>query len=180
MEEAFRFADFQMPPPREVSELERGALVRSSMARIWDTGGELTVVSEPTLNSHQPGQGALPQDLWMLLLVRMVTRAAAENKDIVENEQTMDVIESLSREDRIRQVLFDYILTDFPSRFVYLLIHRRLRLIILIFLRERLAIIWMNEEWYNDRLRKSKDPEYVSQFTGFFSIDTNASTAGEL
>lgn len=120
MEEALRFADFQMPPPREVSDLERSAMVRSSMARIWDTGGELTFVNETMLTTHQPGQGALPQDLWMLLLVRMLTRAVpddGEGEDELQKETQMDVVDTLSREDRVRQALFDYILTDFPSRF---------------------------------------------------------------
>ena len=119
MEEAFQLADFQIPPPREVSELERGGLVRSSMARIWDTGGEFTVVNEAGPIGNQPGQGAHPQDLWMLLLVRMITRAVPEGRSDEEDqtEPSNDTIDTLSREDRIRQVLFDYIMSDFPSRY---------------------------------------------------------------
>lgn len=72
-------------------------------------------------------------DMWMMLLVRMVTRAvkppsslsgegeddtdaaAADAKDGMEvvDARTEDFYE---RQDRLRQTLCDYIMADFPSR----------------------------------------------------------------
>ncbi|KAH8111033.1 Symplekin tight junction protein C terminal-domain-containing protein [Phellopilus nigrolimitatus] len=149
VDEALRFADFKLPPPREVSESERRALVRSSMSRIWDTSSDLTPTGEAMSTSHQLVQSAPSQDLWMLLLVRMITRLTPPTEDgDVQNEEdktnSMEV-DTISRQERIRQTLFDYIMTDFPAR-------------------ERLAIIWMNEEWYNDKLRSARNPDWHQNY----------------
>ena len=56
----------------------------------------------------------------MLLLVRMVTRVDPEAKGEESNAEdeksgSMDV-DKVPRRERIRRILFDYILVDFPSR----------------------------------------------------------------
>ena len=79
---------------------------------------------EASSSSCQPSRGALSQDLWMLLLVRMVTRVDPEEEEEAKGEESnaedeksgsMDV-DKVPRRERIRQILFDYILVDFPSR----------------------------------------------------------------
>ncbi|KAL5492454.1 hypothetical protein ACEPAI_3901 [Sanghuangporus weigelae] len=148
IDEALRFAEFRLPPPREISEPEQRALVRQSMSRIWETSREFMTSSEAAASSHQPSHGALTQDLWMLLLVRMITRVNPEDEesktegDNAENERRESMeVDKAPRRERIRQVLFDYILTDFPSR-------------------EWLAVTWMNEEWYNDKIKSSREPDW--------------------
>ena len=97
------------------------------MARIWETSKDLVPPSETALQTRQPSQGASSQDLWMLLLVRMITRAdpdeieSGKGKESSEDEksETMEV-DTPSGADRIRQTLFDYILTDFRTRYVAL------------------------------------------------------------
>ncbi|THH09925.1 hypothetical protein EW145_g1681 [Phellinidium pouzarii] len=157
VDEALRFADFKLPPAREVSEVERGLIVRSSMARIWDTCSEAGTTGEAALGMCQPGQGASSQDLWMLLLVRMITRLVPpeedggdENENGVNGDKDVDKkdsmeVDTVSRQELIRQILFNYIMTDFPAR-------------------ERLAIIWMNEEWYNDQIRNSRNPDHYHNY----------------
>ncbi|KAI5124287.1 hypothetical protein M0805_005134 [Coniferiporia weirii] len=152
VDEALRFADFKMPSAREFSEAERGVVVRSSMSRIWNASNELITSADSIPSVHQPERSASSQDLWMLLLVRMITRVVPSEMDgdkVDENgaegshddiKDSMEV-DTLSRQERIRQTLFDYVMTDFPAR-------------------ERLAIIWMNEEWYNDKIRSSRDPDW--------------------
>lgn len=124
VEEALRLADFKMPPPRLVSDDdERRALVKSSMARIWNTNGGFVSVNEPIVNTITRGNS--PQDLWMLLLVRMITRVidlASPNEGTTEpggsdrkEDESMDLVVH-SRQEKIRQILFEYIMTDFPLR----------------------------------------------------------------
>jgi symplekin len=72
------------------------------------------------------GNGAT--EMWMLLLVRMVTRVANpsldemnEGADGGERNKGDDANLRLgfySRQDRLRQTLCDYIMSDFPARYV--------------------------------------------------------------
>lgn len=115
IDETFSLDDFRLPPPKDLNEEERLEVVQSSMVRIWVAKDELK--SSEVL---QLDRGASPQDLSMLLLVRMVTRVLPVDRND-ENEEKGDSdsaeIAPISKEDRIRQVLFDYVLTDFPSRY---------------------------------------------------------------
>lgn len=68
----------------------------------------------------------------MLLIVRMVTRVALpeleDEKRIDEDTRTVEdddmALESdlFARQDRLRQTLCDYIMTDFSARFVWFVV----------------------------------------------------------
>jgi hypothetical protein len=60
-----------------------------------------------------------------------------------EQDQEQKWVEVYERQDRLRQVLCDWIIADFPSRV-------------------GVATAWMNEEWYNDRVRSERDRNFVS------------------
>ncbi|KAA1468855.1 hypothetical protein DENSPDRAFT_863857 [Dentipellis sp. KUC8613] len=137
--------DFKIPPPRTLAEPEREALVRASVSRIWGSAADMAPAGAAT--------GA--QEMWMLLIVRMVTRVVdpadvgeggmEEDGDVDgegKKEEEEDAVAVLyERQDRLRRVLLDYIMDDFSGRI-------------------RLATTWMNEEWYNDQIRMSKDPDW--------------------
>ena len=55
--------EFKVPTPAILEEAERAATIKSAATRIWQSSGDLAV---------GPQSGG--QDMWMLLLVRMVTR----------------------------------------------------------------------------------------------------------
>ncbi|TDL24074.1 hypothetical protein BD410DRAFT_767966 [Rickenella mellea] len=156
--EDMQFVDFKIPPPKDLQEEERSAIVRASMARMWDGSGDLVPVGgDGTMaDSHRPNQGASPNDLWMLLLVRMVTRVAhpdpasnTESERIVpmeeQDEQEPMKVDTVSQMERVRNTICDYIIADFPTRV-------------------RLAITWMNEEWFNDRIQQSEDPNWRQNY----------------
>lgn len=129
------------------------------MSRIWDSSKDLVVSADMTAGSLQESRS---QDLPMLLLVRMVTRIMPKKFDEEENvkEESMEV--DGPPEERLRHVLFDYILTNFPARLAFLLTKGFMHLFLFLLSRERLALAWMNEEWFNDRLRRTEDPDWVS------------------
>ena len=90
--------------------------MRGVVNRICDGGEELQEVS------HALSAGALSDDMWMLLIVRMITRVAEPTADILQNEdkssgEETQLADFSSRQDRLRQVLCDYIMVDFPSRY---------------------------------------------------------------
>ncbi|KAH9160770.1 Symplekin tight junction protein C terminal-domain-containing protein [Lactarius sanguifluus] len=138
--------DFQVPPPSVLSEVERATAVKSAATRIWQSSGDLAI------GQHDGGR-----DLWMLLLVRMITRVVdpedsrgkskaggeGEGNKSVDADVDMDeeMVELYERQDRLRKVLCDYIMVDFSGRI-------------------RLATTWMNEEWYNDRVRLLSDNDW--------------------
>ncbi|KAF8141630.1 Symplekin tight junction protein C terminal-domain-containing protein [Boletus edulis] len=126
-------SDFKLPSPKDLTEVDRITLMRGVADRICEGGQELQEAS------HTLSTGAPFDDMRMLLIVRMMTRVAEPAADVPKNQAKLgreeeQFAEFSSRQDKLRQVLCDYIMADFPSRL-------------------RLATTWMNEEWYNDRIR---------------------------
>ncbi|PPQ75883.1 hypothetical protein CVT24_000738 [Panaeolus cyanescens] len=148
--------DFQLPAPKSLSETERQSLVTDTVARIWD-GAEELKGDGFSPDSLQAG-GNSAAEMWMLLLVRMITRVSEPPTET--KEESMAIVNSnfYSRQDHLRQVLSDYIMQDFTSRI-------------------RLATTWMNEEWYNDQVR-SKDmnwrPNYETWLNHIMTAYQNA------
>jgi len=115
--------DFQVPSPIVLGEAERATAVKSAATRIWQSSGDLAI------GLHDGGR-----DLWMLLLVRMITRVVdpedgkgkgrAEGEGEGEGNKSLDAdvemdeetVELYERQDRLRKVLCDYIMADFSGR----------------------------------------------------------------
>jgi len=113
--------EFQVPSPSVLGEAERAATVKSAATRIWQSSGDLVV---------GPQTGG--RDVWMLLLVRMITRvvdpvdgkgkAKADGAIIkvagsdADAEMVEEMVELYERQDRLRKVLCDYIMADFSGR----------------------------------------------------------------
>jgi symplekin len=114
--------EFQVPPPTVLEEAERAATVKSAATRIWQSSGDLAV---------GPQTGG--QDMWMLLLVRMITRVVDPEEDgkgkakaddavnritglDAEAEMDEEMVQLYERQDRLRRVLCDYIMADFSGR----------------------------------------------------------------
>ena len=106
--------DFKLPPPKEFSEEDRDLLIRESVTRIWTCGSDFV-------------EDASSADLWMLLVVRLVTRLVeppldevaieAEREKMDESEgRTLVDVNFYGRRDRMRQTLCTYVMDDFRSR----------------------------------------------------------------
>ncbi|KAI0322800.1 Symplekin tight junction protein C terminal-domain-containing protein [Amylostereum chailletii] len=152
----FLSMDLKIPPPRILESPESESLVRSSIARIWDEAQGNTGMATGAAKTGQ-------LDMWMLLLVRMVTRGAdpGEKRDKGKGKEKVDAVEDESesmddamaryeKQDRLRTVLCDYIMADFSGRM-------------------RLATAWMNEEWYNDQLRQEREPDWRQNYDTWLS-----------
>ncbi|KAF7370712.1 Mitogen-activated protein kinase [Mycena sanguinolenta] len=132
--------DFKLPPPKALSDEESATLVRNSVARIWNGSEDLKSNGEALPPDSSQAGGHSPAEMWMLLLVRLVTRVVDPPPSPDEGDDNV-VNEFYDRQDRLRQTLCDYIMSDFPARI-------------------RLATTWMNEEWYNDRIQLEADPDW--------------------
>ncbi|KZT10059.1 uncharacterized protein LAESUDRAFT_673791 [Laetiporus sulphureus 93-53] len=141
-------AEFKLPPPKDLSSDEREMIVRGSLGRIWDGAKDL---APSELAAEAEAVGSSTADTWMLLIVRLVTRVTdpAGKEDGTEKKPEENINDAVSEiyahQDRLRQTLCNYIMADFSSRL-------------------RLATTWMNEEWYNDRIQKSRDRDWVPNY----------------
>ena len=113
--------NFKLPPPRDLSEEEQTRHVREILKRIWEDADDLKVSGD--VNSAQAG-GHAALELWMLLLVRMVTRVAYPSST-EQTDETGDPYDKESvvhdfyvKQDQKRQILCDFIMSDFPARWV--------------------------------------------------------------
>ena len=113
--------EFRLPPPKELAEDAREALIRGSLVRIWNGASEL----EAHDLSFDDVPGMIPGDMWMILLVRLVTRVVdpapsspppTEGEEEPKDQAVVVPSEIYSHQDRLRQTLCDYIMADFSSR----------------------------------------------------------------
>ncbi|KAJ7449602.1 Symplekin tight junction protein C terminal-domain-containing protein [Mycena latifolia] len=133
--------DFKLPSPKDLSDEERSALVRNSVSRIWDGSEDLKSTGEALPPDSTQAGGHSPTEMWMLLLVRMITRVVDPPRTIQDEGDDVVVNGFYDKQDQLRQTLCDYIMSDFPARI-------------------RLATTWMNEEWYNDRIQLEIDQDW--------------------
>jgi symplekin len=117
----FQLIDLKFPPPKEFSEEDRDLLIRASVSRIWNGVDELNSTTEL-------GSTLSAVDMWMLLVVRLVTRVVEpppseeEEQEIRKSEKAEEAATGMvevnfySHQDRLRQTLCDYIVQDFHSR----------------------------------------------------------------
>ena len=122
MDISLESGEFKLPPPKELEEDAREALIRGSLVRIWNGAKDLEAHDLSLEEADMPGM--TPADMWMLLLVRLITRVVdpspppiPADTEAKEDSETA-VSEIYSHQDRLRQTLCDYIMADFPSRYV--------------------------------------------------------------
>lgn len=123
LETALSLVEFKLPPPPALSEDERSTLVSGSITRIWDGADELRAMGDGISPDSSQAGGNSASEMWMLLLIRMITRVAKppHDQDANGDEATSngdEVVENdyYTRQDQLRQTLCNYIMADFPSR----------------------------------------------------------------
>ncbi|CAI7600053.1 unnamed protein product [Penicillium viridicatum] len=131
---------FVLPQPPPLSEEEAGEIGRSAVARVFGmlNAAETSPASAKGQTQQKLGFARLAgstfdRDAWSVLLARLATRAPAG----LENDQQTkgDAVRMQTTiADSIRETLYRFILEDFRGRL-------------------NIAIIWLNEEWYNDRIQ---------------------------
>lgn len=148
---------FKLPQPPPLTPEESLQIGKSTMSRVF---GTMNALDEPTSTKRQkPGLNRLAgsnydREAWITVITRLATRAPAglESEDGTEAESSKVLINQqnskTSLSDSIRENLWKYIIEDFRAR-----IH--------------IAIAWLNEEWFNDRIQaqaksQSQDRKFPS------------------
>lgn len=146
---------FVLPQPPPLSEDEAAEVGRSAVGRVFGmlTSTETTPSAAKGKTQQQLGFARLAgstfdRDAWVTLLTRLATRAPAGLEVQGKKEDASKKKPTIS--DSIRETLYRYILEDFRNRV-------------------NVGIMWLNEEWYNDRVqmkfaasRRTEDDEETS------------------
>jgi symplekin len=144
---------FELPRPPPLTETETAQLAKQTVDRVFANVTSLNIAatasSRQKLGLNRLAASTNDRDAWVTMLTRLATRAPSGLDDLVKaetgkDEETSSVkndpdtsqpdIDTPSLANGIRQTLYLYVLEDFRSRL-------------------NIAISWLNEEWYNDRLR---------------------------
>ena len=150
---------FELPKPPPLTEEDVKVLSRQTSDRFMDIIDALSIQPQPSskqkLGLNRLAASANDRDAWVTMVARLATRAPSHLDDLVssdddsedgngnttkaEENKAPDTQVSLAND--IREGLFAHIAQDFKSRL-------------------NVAISWLNEEWYNDKLNtpKSADP----------------------
>jgi symplekin len=152
---------FELPKPPPLTEEDVKVLSRQTTDRFMEIIDALPV--QPQTSSRQKlglnrlAASANDRDAWVTMVARLATRAPSHLDDLVAsddeaadgNEITVkaetksSLANQVSLANDIRDGLFAHIAQDFKSRL-------------------NVAISWLNEEWYNDKLNSAKSSESPS------------------
>ncbi|PIG83591.1 mRNA cleavage and polyadenylation specificity factor complex subunit [Aspergillus arachidicola] len=132
---------FVLPQPPPLSENEAAEIGRSAVGRVFDMLASSGVApntgkgkSQQHLGFSRLAGSTFDRDAWVTLLTRLATRAPAGLEvDCKKNDQDPSS-KRPTISDSIRETLYRYILEDFRGRV-------------------NVGIMWLNEEWYNDRIQ---------------------------
>lgn len=139
--------NFELAAPEPFSQTEAKALIKESVARMCEQGGQAAAVI------GELGDAVPPQTLWATLVTRLASRGFDEDE---ESEVNQDDVQPLAvngghkvgvgpqrQGDVIRQMMLDFLKVDFARLVPF-------------------AIQWLSEEWYcdQDRRRLGKRPLY--------------------
>ncbi|GAB7357064.1 hypothetical protein MBLNU459_g7881t1 [Dothideomycetes sp. NU459] len=144
---------FSLPPPapltgKEVLECSRGAVARVFGA--LDALDQTSSAKTQKFGFNRLAANNHDRDGWIAVISRLASRASAGldvRKVKSEHENGRDVdIKGFSPSDALRESLYLYVIDDFRRRI-------------------DVAISWLNEEWYNDRVQTKQKGgnEFVPQ-----------------
>ncbi|KAK9461347.1 uncharacterized protein V1516DRAFT_675702 [Lipomyces oligophaga] len=155
---------FSLPPPRPLSAEQRLETFQLVVERIFQGAKKIekNIFSDSTSiegkNLGELNKVPIGGDLWVILLTRLGTRGVSTFK---LSDMSEDEIQSLSQDmaELIRAKLYSYVMADFRQRL-------------------DVAIMWLNEEWYNDKMLRLKDnTDFVKSEPGALSLlDTKDSS----
>jgi symplekin len=138
---------FTLPPPPALTADEAVQIGQGTVSRVF---GVMQTLEEPGKKTksgmNRLAASAYDRDAWITIITRLATRAAAGLEgpsDPVKVEPTDSAPFSLS--NSIRESLYLYVLEDFRKRI-------------------DIAVAWLCEEWYNDRIQTKLGEEAVLHY----------------
>ncbi|CAF9909350.1 MAG: hypothetical protein ALECFALPRED_005526 [Alectoria fallacina] len=145
---------FKLPQPPPFTAEDTIQIGRGTISRVFSM---MNVLEEaPSAKKQRSGLNRLAgsnydKEAWTTVITRLATRASAGlHDDGIEDEDSKKVVRKQvavsSLSDGIRETLWKFIIEDFRSRIP-------------------VAIAWLNEEWYNDRIQKQSSEKQKDGMT---------------
>ena len=131
---------FTLPQPPPLTAADMMQIGKGTISRVFSM---MNVLEEaPSTKKQKPGLNRLAgssydKEAWTTVITRLATRASAglDDDSSVDEDSKAKQVAGPSLSDGIRETLWKFIIEDFRSRIP-------------------VAIAWLNEEWYNDRIQK--------------------------
>lgn len=139
---------FKLPQPPPLTAEDTMQIGKGTISRVFSM---MNVLEEaPLAKKQRSGLNRLAgssydKEAWTTVITRLATRASAGlDDDSSEDDDSKTMVEKQvagsSLSDGIRQTLWKFIIEDFRTRIP-------------------VAIAWLNEEWYNDRIQKQSSEQ---------------------
>ncbi|KAH8674742.1 hypothetical protein BGZ60DRAFT_468955 [Tricladium varicosporioides] len=137
---------FALPPSPPLTSEEISQISQGTVSRVFEV---MQTLEEPGKKSkaglNRLAASAYDRDAWITLITRIATRSPVdleEGSNVIKAEAN---VAALSVCNTIRESLYLYILEDFRKRI-------------------DIAIAWLCEEWYNDKVQMMHNPTAVLQY----------------
>lgn len=138
---------FTLPPPPALTQDEAMKVGQGTVTRVF---GVMQTLDEPGKKTkagmNRLAASAYDRDAWITIITRLATRAATgleEPSDFAKREP--DISSPVSLSNKIRELLYLYVLEDFRKRI-------------------DIAVAWLCEEWYNDKIQAKLGAEVVLHY----------------
>ncbi|KAI9702060.1 MAG: hypothetical protein M1836_001404 [Candelina mexicana] len=152
LQDEVSLAPFKIPHPLPLSEEETEQVSRGTMDRVF---GLINVLDETTTTKkaksgiNRLAASSYDREAWITVITRLATRAPAGLNGfdpVVKTEADTEVLHTKpTLSNGIRESLYLYVMEDFRRRI-------------------DIAIAWLNEEWYNDRVQSGQMPNASAQY----------------
>lgn len=147
---------FELPKPAPLSDIELAMLSEQTIAHVFETAltaEQNGAVSRPKLGINRLAGSTNDKESWLTLMIRLATRAPSGLDKLVDHDMNGDAElkdeeematthQGANVSNRIRRLLFDYVLDDWRHRL-------------------SLGITWLTEEWYADKVQISSSSDTV-------------------
>jgi symplekin len=157
---AIELGPFELPKPPPLTQAEVTLISHQTVNRVFEvvTSFESQAVHRQKLGLNRLAASSNDRDAWVTMMTRLATRAPAGlNKAIGSDDDDVDGVQAMMKAESddtdadkptlansIRQTLYMYILEDFRPRL-------------------NVAISWLNEEWYADKIQTKPGDKFKSQ-----------------
>ncbi|KAK9418133.1 putative Symplekin/Pta1 N-terminal domain-containing protein [Seiridium unicorne] len=134
---------FKLPPPPVLEPEQAVKVGQGTVTRVF---GVMSTLDDPSTKKTKAGINRLAassfdRESWITIITRLATRAAAGLDDIsIKDEDASTIPGGISLGNSIRESLYVYVLEDFRKRI-------------------DIAVSWLSEEWYNDRVQQKAASE---------------------
>lgn len=133
---------FKLPPPAPLNPEVAAKVGQVASSRIFGPLPNLeeALVRKPRAGINRLAASSYDRDSWLTLITRLASRSVAALEDVSSGIKPEDVGNALDRprlslSNMIRELVYNYVLEDWRRRI-------------------EVAVAWLCEEWYNDRLTK--------------------------